>query len=587
MDFISKYIMPLMAALIICAFYMGLPLLKSCRLNDGETDRKMRKGDLVPLLAICLIYSLFAFTNLGSTVAPRDFWQTEGEDFIILELKENADIDSVACYSGINVGSYNIELSPDGENYHLALVIEQKYSELLRWRSFPLENVGSDTRFLRISCSGSPRLGELAFYSRGQYLEYLSPVSILNDDAAIIPAEADYLNSSYFDEIYHVRTALEHMESMNPYEISHPPLGKLIIAIGIALFGPTPFGWRFMGTLFGVMMLPVMYVFAKKLFGGRAIPSCCTVIFAADFMHFTQTRIATIDSYGVFFILLMYLFMYLWLTEGRLWQLFACGLAFGLGAASKWTCLYAGAGLGLIWALHWIFRGRKLGFKAFLKNALCCIGFFVIIPCLIYYLSYYAYGTARGLHGIGMFFTREYAQTVLSNQQFMFSYHAGVEATHPYSSMWYQWILNIRPILYYLHYFEDGSRSSFGAFLNPALCWGGLLALFALVFTTLIRRDKKAAFLLLSYLAQLLPWVFVPRLTFAYHYFPCSVFLVLALGYVMNLMRLGTKNWQRYAFGFTAFCVVLFLLFYPVTSGLRIPASFADKFLGWLPTWPF
>lgn len=44
---------------------------------------------------------------------------------------------------------------------------------------------------------------------------------------------ATYLNSSYFDEIYHARTALEHIENIYPYEITHPPLGKLIIGIGI------------------------------------------------------------------------------------------------------------------------------------------------------------------------------------------------------------------------------------------------------------------------------------------------------------------------------------------------------------------
>lgn len=48
------------------------------------------------------------------------------------------------------------------------------------------------------------------------------------------------MNSSYFDEIYHVRTAIEHQKDIWPYEVSHPPLGKLIIGIGISLFGVTP-----------------------------------------------------------------------------------------------------------------------------------------------------------------------------------------------------------------------------------------------------------------------------------------------------------------------------------------------------------
>ena len=70
------------------------------------------------------------------------------------------------------------------------------------------------------------------------------------------------------------------------------------MGVGIRLFGMTPFGWRFMGTLFGVGMLPLLYVFLKNLFGRTSIATCGTVLLAADFMHLTQTRLATIDTYA-------------------------------------------------------------------------------------------------------------------------------------------------------------------------------------------------------------------------------------------------------------------------------------------------
>ena len=52
---------------------------------------------------------------------------------------------------------------------------------------------------------------------------------------------------------------------MSTYEWTHPPLGKVLMMVGIQLFGMTPFGWRFMGALMGVLMLPVMYLMAKQL----------------------------------------------------------------------------------------------------------------------------------------------------------------------------------------------------------------------------------------------------------------------------------------------------------------------------------
>ena len=54
------------------------------------------------------------------------------------------------------------------------------------------------------------------------------------------------------------------------------------MSLGILLFGMTPFGWRFMGTLFGVGMLPLLYVFLKNLFGRTSIAACGTILLAAD-----------------------------------------------------------------------------------------------------------------------------------------------------------------------------------------------------------------------------------------------------------------------------------------------------------------
>ena len=239
------------------------------------------------------------------------------------------------------------------------------------------------------------------------------------------------------------------------------------------------------------------------------------------------------------------------------------------------------AGLGLIWLIYWIWKCRSGDGGAFFKNILFCLLFFVLIPGIIYYLSYYPYALAEGITSP---FDRGYAQIVLENQKFMFTYHSGVTAEHPYSSRWYQWILDIRPILYYLKYYPDGTRSSFGAWVNPVLCWAGLLALFVLAYMALARRDKKAGFLLIGYLAQLLPWVFITRITFEYHYFPSSVFLILALGYVFSLMG-RRERWR--ILGLTGLCAALFLLFYPALSGLRVDNSTASALLQWLPTWPF
>lgn len=580
MEIIAEYSLPILAALLLIIFYLGLPDLQRCTL-DRPGGHRLDRVDAAIMAGISLAYACVAFLNLGDTQAPESFVNMEQRSAIV-ELEESGTRE-LMLYSGVGIGDYTLEFSTDGENYSPLTSFSQTHGEVLKWNKVELEG-GLPTGYLRISATGNVWLGELvARDGEGNIISASSNEAALTDEQELCPAEQTFMNSSYFDEIYHARTAWENLNGVYPYEITHPPLGKEIIALGITIFGMTPFGWRFSGTFLGVLMLPLMYVFLKKLFGGRTAPAAGTLVFAADFMHFVQTRIATIDTYAVFFILLMYLFMYLFFTENKLRYLALSGLFFGLGAASKWTCLYAGAGLALIWAWYWIKNARR-GIRAFLKNCGFCLVFFVLLPCTIYYLSYIPYAQARG--GLPLF-SMDYLKMVLDNQEYMFNYHSTIEATHPYSSRWYQWIFDIRPILYYLQYLPEGMRSSFGAFVNPALCWGGFIGLFALGYLAIGRRDQKAAFILLGYLAQLLPWVFVSRLTFEYHYFPCTVFLVLTMGYIFRLMELNCRRGKTYAWSFAFGCLALFALFYPALSGAPVDNAAATKLLGWLPSWPF
>ena len=564
----SRYILPVTTAVLLLLFFVGLPDLKEAPVLPFEGMRRRKRIDRLDVLfmaVITLVFGIVDFTHLGSRSAPETFVRPVDESAVIT-FEEPCTPAEIDFYTGVGYGEFAFELTADGENYFTAASFLLDAGDVLRWQKLSVANTGEVTGG-RIAGTGTAYLGEAAFFDgNGNRIAFRSSVPEICDEQDTVCREYSFLNSSYFDEIYHARTAWEHLNNVAPYEISHPPLGKIIIGIGISLFGMNPFGWRFSGTLFGVLMLPAMYVFLKKLFGSRQAAACGTVVFATDFMHFVQTRIATIDTYAVFFILLMYLGMAVFLMTDSLKALALSGISFGLGCACKWTCVYAGAGLAVLWAGYWIGH-RKRGFPAFVKNCLFCVGFFVVMPCLIYYLAYIPYGRAAGIKGV---FNREYLDIVLSNQTYMFTYHAGLVAEHPYSSRWYQWLLDIRPILYYLQYFDDGSRSSFGAFLNPVLCWGGLLALAVCLYRAIFRLDRTAMFILIGYLAQLLPWVLVTRLTFAYHYFPCCVFLVLAIGYVFRLMEDGTPHCRVYLWGFAGLSAAVFVLFFPALTGLRV-----------------
>ena len=614
---VFAYFLPLLTVLLLLVYFMTLPDLNRCLLpgkGGRARSRALSRRDALPILLITGLYACTAFFRLGGMRDPQSFVPMAGQ-VAVLELPEGSAPSSIMLYPGVGMGSYDLSYSENGQEYFSVFSFTQDHIAVLKWTAITPET-SLRPRYIRIcATSGEPWLGEVVpLNGDGDPIAVSCNIPQLCDEADTVPLSQSFQNSSYFDEIYHARTAWEHLNGVWPYEITHPPLGKEIMGLGIRLFGMTPFGWRFSGTLFGTLMLPLLYVFLKKLFGGQLLPSLGTLLFASDFMHYVQTRIATIDTYSVFFILLMYLFLWIWLSEDKLWALALCGVSFGLGAAAKWTSIYAGAGLALLWAVHWILRfikarkdsagaadrrpsspegdvgagvpdGPSSLLPAFLKNVLFCLVFFIAVPLLIYYLSYLPYGRARGVS----LFSGDYLRIVLDNQNYMFTYHSKsvLGATHPYSSNWYHWLIDYRPILYVLEYPTPGLRSTIGAFLNPVLCWGGLLSLPVLCWMAIRRRDRLAAFILVGYLSQLLPWVPVERLTFAYHYFPSALFLVLSLSYTMALLRENRASWRLSALGLTAGSIALFVLFFPVLNGLPIKSELADALLKWLPSWPF
>lgn len=412
----------------------------------------------------------------------------------------------------------------------------------------------------------------------------------------------NHMDTIFFDECYFVRTAVEHIEHIRPYEITHPPLGKNIIAASILTFGMSPFGWRMFGAICGVIMLLVMYVFIKNMFGKTSVAACGSLLLAFEFMRFVHSRMGTIDTFVVLFILTSFFFMYRYITtdpdapfRSCLPSLAFSGIFFGLSFAVKWTGFYAGAGLLIIYIIRQAcllkhYRNNdKPGYAFYMiKTILCSFLFFVLIPAVVYYLSYIPYGYANGmtLDG-GMLWSRDFFEIVKSNQEVMFNYHYNLDATHGGSSSWWQWIFNIKPIMYVNNH-RDGLRAAYGGFGNPVLYWGGLFAMITMAIRVFKYRDSKALFILIGYLSGLLPWVAVTRVLFAYHYFPSSLFLILALAHMFSTILDRDKQGARfYVYSYTTVTGLVFAAFYPALSGMYMPPWYYNTFVKWFGTWPF
>lgn len=120
----------------------------------------------------------------------------------------------------------------------------------------------------------------------------------------------------YFDETHYVPAARDFLE---PNKIDrnyiHPPLAKHIMAGFMTVFGDNSIGWRSGSVFFGILMIIIMYLLGLAMFRNRFGAVMSASLLGIEFLHITQSRIATLDIYISAFILAGYYFIYLYFEE--------------------------------------------------------------------------------------------------------------------------------------------------------------------------------------------------------------------------------------------------------------------------------
>jgi len=551
--------------------------------------------DILICSAILLLFTVFAFTNLGNLESPQSGFEGTHRESTIIDFGTYVDMQRFQFMAGAEYGQrFDLEFSYDGENW------SERYSfrtvAVFAWHSqeFPVR-----TRFVRLITRQIYML-EMGFRDINGDLIPIASVegggAPLFDEQNLVPVRRlDHMHSTFFDEIFYPRTAYEFIHGRNVYEWTHPPLGKVLISWGIEIFGMTPFGWRIMNVLSGILALIPLYALGKAMFKSSFWAGSSTFLFAFDFMHFVQSRISTLDSFVLLFIVAMYYFMYKhtqtnFLRDSlakTLLPLFFSGLFMGLAVATKWSGGFGAPGLAVIFFATIIKRyyeykanpeiNRDFSKKIIITLA-SSVGFFIVIPAIIYILSYIPFYATGSLYPELGFFA-----AIVQNQIDMINFHLHLDATHPFSSPWWEWLINWRPMMFFDYIPAKGITQNISTFGNPLVWWGGLLAL-AYTLYRAIKKDAIAAFLLIGYLSLFVPWLFASRLSFIYYYYPNVAFLALMIAYGVKTAGLFDKirlnrRWTAAAFAGISFA--LFLLFYPVISGIPISADYVETWLRW------
>lgn len=546
------------------------------------------------MIILTAVYAAAVFFRLGSFEAPQSSmkFSSVGNSEIVLDLGEYVSISKLDIFLGSN-NNAKIALSAYNEVDREWILIDTDVAlkSVFCWNEVPMS---WNLRYIGIVFTEPKEyfINEIVVVDKEGNV--LTPINSLDypelfDEQEKYPEHATYYYRTMFDEVYHGRTAYEFYNDLPIYENTHPPLGKTLISLGIASFGMTPFGWRFVSAVFGTLMVPVMYIFAWKLSRRSETAFLGAALFCTEFMHFTLSRIATIDIIVALFILLMFFFMYCFTEEikadGKLSKqsvwLLLCGISTALAVATKWTGIYAAAGIAVIFFVAVAERCANNG--GFRKNISylsklfgVCVVSFILIPAVVYSLSYLQFSE--------VYTDKNFVEHAISNSVNMLNYHSDAKAEHPYQSEWYEWLVDRVPLLDAVTAVsERRSISTVATFGNPLILICGLASFLHNFWLWRCKGCTKARFLVIAYLSMLMPWLFIHRTVFIYQYFGCIMIIILMIcNSVMNLKK------SKMA-GIILICLSLqlFIMFFPVISGIEANRGYVQQYLEWLPTWVF
>lgn len=376
-----------------------------------------------------------------------------------------------------------------------------------------------------------------------------------------------------FDEVHYVPAARTLLALEGPVNIEHPLLGKTLIAAGMLLFGDNALGWRALSTVAGTAIVGgvfgIVWLMTRRT-RAAAIGALLTML---NFMVLVQARIAMLDGFMAAFVVLAVAAM-AWAMRGN-------------AARSRWRWTLGAVLLGLAVGVKWA-AVPYLGYAA--------IGFVLLKRQDPSRWPGLRWWSAWGLLGLGaalayaatfapaFFYMREpmTLAELLPFQLEMYARQTQILPPHHYQSTWWSWPVIGRPIWYFYEMAQGAQR---GIFLlgNPAVMWGGLVAVAACALGWLRTREVRLGVAAALWIGGFAVWAIIPKsLGFYYYYFLPAIWLSVVLAVAIDRWRTWLRDWDE---AYLVAVACLFVYFYPIlTAGaLAGPKSFARY--AWFMDW--
>ena len=398
-----------------------------------------------------------------------------------------------------------------------------------------------------------------------------------------------------------------------PAYIVHPPLGKWVIALGEQIFGATPFGWRIMVAILGILSVLITARITRRLTRSNVIGTTAGLLVALDGLHIAMSRTALLDTPLSFFVLCAFGCLIIDRDRNKERALTAHSprlarvgmvIFLGLATATKWSAVYFAATFGVL-MLMWDFDNRRLRQPQRILTTWLRKDVLPAITMPFWILGIYLTSWVGWFHSTGAW-SRNWIMSggphpkwmsslagLLHYHHDMYKFHTHLTSPHNYKANPLGWPLMIRPTSFFYE-----TKPTCGAARcaqeviplgNPITWWGGAIALIVIGYFAFNRRHSAATPIIAGFLAGWVPWLwYISRTTFTFYsivFFPFTAMAgALVLYQVTHRRALNSDTWNKKLIGVISAVAILAIFFYPITAAISLPWDMWNLRM-WVPSW--
>lgn len=355
----------------------------------------------------------------------------------------------------------------------------------------------------------------------------------------------------------------------------HPPLGKLLYALTAWLTGVSGTElaqnvsapqMRLLPAVLGSLLIPTFWWFLRELGASRKVAAFGAALLLLDNAVLVQSRFVLLDTLLVWFgLAAVAAFLAARRSTGlaRWGWLIGAALLAGATASIKWTGLTALGLIGLTWLID-AWRRRPAAPRRVAGE----LAVLVVLPAAVYLGSFAAHFALLPNDGIGVhWMPPEFAATRRGNPAYRADVHLSfvgeVAALHrvmltstrgmsaieqPAASPWFTWPTAKHRIRFWQGIGDSAAEPRSIELLGNPVLWFGIIAAIALFAVALTLRrvavgGHRDALVLLGagYVMNFVPFAFITRPMYLYHYTFALVYSAALASFVVGLMT----GWQN------------------------------------------